>query len=325
MKILVQPTCVSVFNMFSFALFFNVYSLLISLFFLLRYYLTLSSDQWKKQGIKFKKPIPILGNFARFIFRCQTFHEFLHECYSYFKDTAVGGIFVMLQPWILIRDPEIVYKILVTDFNYFPTRTNQFYYPHKKLNPLSVNIAFVSYNRWRFLRKKFTPILSHSKVLQMQDHIISSLAALNTVIDEEICKGTTDQDLNFLYNTLSADILGPCLLGIGPNSLNKIASIRTMGRRTSMNPSFLRMLLLFMPAKVRLTLSLSDYSEDMTEFFKGLVMNTMRYREERGIKVGDVFQSLMDLQNVRYDPQLEDTRIEESIDTGESPCSRLGQ
>lgn len=163
--ILVQPTCASVFTMFSFALFFNAYSFLICLFFVLWYYLTPTFDQWKKERIKFKKPIPLFGNSARFAFQRQPLYEFLHDFYIYFEDRAFGGIFIMLKPWILIRDSKIIHKILVTDFNYFPKRTDELFYPHRKLNPLSVNIAlaFVSYNRWRFL-KKFVPMLSYSKL-----------------------------------------------------------------------------------------------------------------------------------------------------------------
>lgn len=153
--------------MYSFAEFLNWCSLFASTFVLLWYYSTSTFDHWKKLRIEFKKPVPVFGNLAKCIFRGQTLHELLDVLYAYFGANQFGGMFIVRKPWLVIKGPELVHTILVTDFHYFPERFTDFFYPHKTLNPLSTNVSFSSHNRWRYLRKKMNPIFALNKLRQL--------------------------------------------------------------------------------------------------------------------------------------------------------------
>lgn len=288
--------------MFSLSEIFNLYSFFICVCFLLWYYFTSTFDYWKKQRITFKKPTPVFGNFAKFIFRIQTLHQFTHDAYNYFENSLFGGLFVMRTPWLMIKDPDLVHAVLVTDFSCFSERINDLFYPHKKLNPLSVHLLNDTGDRWRAIRKKMHPVFGPNKIKLMDSPIRSCLLNLNANIEEEISKGNTDQDMSVLYEKFTINFIANCAFGIDCNSMNKNEEIRVMGNMVT-SPKFSQLLVLFMPKNLRSIFKLTDFPAEATNFYKKIVLDMVAYRRENGIMANDLLQLLMDLQNAYEDPK----------------------
>lgn len=291
--------------MFNFALFLNTYAFLIYLFFLLLYLGTSSFGYWKRQKIKYKTPMPFLGNFTSFVLLKKAFHEIMHDLYEYFGDDPFGGFYQMREPILLVKDPELVHHILVKDFKNFCDRGFDFFFPHKDLNPLSMNLFLANGDEWRSLRKKLTSIFTPSKLKPMQTQIFDCVNKLNSLIEKDMVSNFTDQDLKLLYEKLTIDVIGSCAFGIECNSLEKNNEFTDMGYK-SLKPSLTMSLKLFVSViskKLPVKLKLLDFPHDVTTFFQSVVTETILYRRKNGIKRADLLQLLMDLQNSYIDPK----------------------
>lgn len=71
----------------------------------------------------------------------------------------------MLQPAILVRDPDLIKDVLVTEFNKF--RDNDFTLSKKQDPLIQVNTFFAKYEGWKESRKRFSPVFSPTKVKQI--------------------------------------------------------------------------------------------------------------------------------------------------------------
>lgn len=261
---------------------------------------TSTFNHWKKQKVPFKKPVPVFGNITRYALLLECFHEFLDEMYYYFEDAPLFGIFQMLEPVMILKDPEVVHTIMIKDFNNFYDRGLDVIFPHKKLNPLSYHLLAASGNRWRELRKKLTPVFTSKKLRLMQDHMTAGIGNLEKFLDERMVNESTDQDLKNVYERLTLDVIGSCAFGIDCNSLKENEDFRTHAN-LAFKTTIRRIVTNLLDKKYRLRLKLTDHPKKVVDFFMGVVLNTMQHRRESGMTRNDLLQQLMEVQNCCID------------------------
>lgn len=86
------------------------------------FYITLYTyGYWKRRGVKFIEPTFLLGNFGPTFRQQLSIGELLRTFYNSTSDAFIG-IFVALQPSLVIRDPELIRTILIKDFQHFQDR-----------------------------------------------------------------------------------------------------------------------------------------------------------------------------------------------------------
>jgi cytochrome P450 family 6 len=89
----------------------------------------------------------------------------LQRIYNEHSDKPYVGIISFDKPGLLIRDPELVKKILVKDFQTFMDRIALF---EGKLDPLFGNsMPMLKGQIWHHLRTKLTPVFTSSKMKMM--------------------------------------------------------------------------------------------------------------------------------------------------------------
>lgn len=110
--------------------------------------------------------IPILGTHWRGIFHIETWHNTVKRLYYKYPDDRfvilheIGG-----RPAYLIRDPELVKKIAISDFSSFVNRISGFYpvtdpvQGHKLTNTVT--------DDWKRIRNLITPLMSGQKLKQI--------------------------------------------------------------------------------------------------------------------------------------------------------------
>lgn len=108
--------------MFPLVFLFNIYTFFICVYLLFWYYCTCTFNYWKECKIRFKKPVPFFGNIARFALFQEPFYLTLNKLYKYFQNDDFGSIFQMREPILLVKNPDLVYQILVKDFQNFCNR-----------------------------------------------------------------------------------------------------------------------------------------------------------------------------------------------------------
>jgi hypothetical protein len=83
---------------------------------------TWTHDHFSKPNVPSIKPIPFLGNMAPVVFRAQSFPDFVVYMYNKFKGHKYGGMYQVMNPIVLLRDPELIKMVTVKDFEHFLDR-----------------------------------------------------------------------------------------------------------------------------------------------------------------------------------------------------------
>lgn len=91
----------------------------VTAFLLLCWVIVRRYDYFKRRGIPYAKPIPLIGNLG-FIMRKSVTDFFLELSKKYPTDYV--GIFLGLQPTLVVQTPELARKILVKDYDNFEDR-----------------------------------------------------------------------------------------------------------------------------------------------------------------------------------------------------------
>lgn len=166
-------------------------------------------NYWKKKGIKGPKPVPILGNFVDSLLLKISPHTFVNEIHNKFPNEKLVGLYRGLSPLLLIRDPEIIKRILIQDFNVF-TDTGIPYFPTFQ----STNLLSAQGDKWRILRSTLTPLFSPTKLKQMVPVIRDCVERHMSYLDKIVDNDKTELEIKATASKYALDIIGSCAFGI---------------------------------------------------------------------------------------------------------------
>lgn len=74
---------------------------------------------FRRKGVAFVTPIPLFGNMAPFVFRTKSLSDIDDDLYRSLHGHSFGGVFSFTRPVLLLRDPEIIRRVTVKDFEHF--------------------------------------------------------------------------------------------------------------------------------------------------------------------------------------------------------------
>ncbi|KAL6425011.1 hypothetical protein ACFW04_009369 [Cataglyphis niger] len=195
--------------------------------------------------------------------------------YNYFPDAKYCGMMEFATPVVLLRDPELIKDVLVKDFEIFHDHRN---FVAENLDPLfSKNIFFLRGDRWREMRNTLSPSFTASKMKIMFDLVSKcSREFVNYLVDHpELCVAIETKQIFRRYTT---DVIATTAFGISVNSMKDPNNeFYTKGIETS--KAFNGFLAMFKFIFMR--------------FFKRIVGETIKIRDEQGIVRPDMIHLLM--------------------------------
>lgn len=127
------------------------------------YLLTWNHDYWIKQGIpSAPKATPIFGHMWSVLSLKESFPSLCEKLYKSNLNSSMVGFFQLKTPTILLRDPELVQDILVTNFASFHDNELTL---HSKLDPsMSDTPFFAKGSVWKETRSVMTNGFSNKKL-----------------------------------------------------------------------------------------------------------------------------------------------------------------
>lgn len=297
----------------------SVYALGACVLALFWFYSCSTFDYWKKRNVFFFKPLPFIGNFGPILLMRLSMNEFLHKMYRQVDNLPYGGFFEMRTPVLLVKDPELITHILVTDFKHFTDHGFDFLYPSRKLNPLNVNIFHETGQRWKMLRQKMTPVFTTGKLKNMQDQFLCCTSMLLDHLE------TTGEEVNLkdTFDRFAIDVLGMCAFGLECNSIKSNDQFKDLGFEL-FKPSLrkgLPWLCRTVSTRLLEILQLPDFPVYITKFYTNLLLDTVLYRRQNKVVRNDLLQLLMDLQNDAVDPKYAPEGNKSNLASGKSGAS----
>lgn len=202
--------------------------ILISLFFILLYYKgTKNFHYWEKKGIKYCKPVPFFGNSFKKYFRCISPTDQLADIYRSYPEEKCVGFFEANHQALVLRDPELIKRVLVTDFQHFyPKGMNM-----HQTEPLMNNLFSADGDLWRLLRQKLSVAFSTGKLKSMFPVLLEQAARLEKIVCDA-SENYEEVDVRDLAARFTTDSIVACGLGVDTNSLNDDSSVfRKLGKR----------------------------------------------------------------------------------------------
>ncbi|XP_044272375.1 cytochrome P450 9e2-like [Tribolium madens] len=245
---------------------------------------------WTERGVKQGKPVFIFGDYWGPMLRKQTNAEVVDMLYKIDKDARYCGIYQFLTPVLLIRDPELIKKITVKDFEHFVD--HRIVIPEES-DPLSGQ-------KWRDMRSTLSPVFTSSKLKYM----FSLISERGEQFAQNLLKENKDVitlDIKNSFTRYTNDVMASTMFGIQCDSLeepkNEFYSLAQKSQDFSGFWKNVKLLGYFLFPEFCKSLEISFYSKEVNSFFEKLVTENIGSRQKHGIVRPDLIHLLMEAKN----------------------------
>ncbi|XP_061395800.1 LOW QUALITY PROTEIN: probable cytochrome P450 6g2 [Musca vetustissima] len=266
-------------------------------------YLNYLHNYWIRHNVPQITPLPLVGNLGKILSMAEPSAKVIEEFYNHPKaeDKPFVGIYVFYRPAILLREPELIKRILVRDF---PKFSNRFSCSDIEGDPLgSQNLFMLKNPAWKDIRFKLTPFFTSGKLKQM----FPLIAEVGENLNKYLLKFSTSADspefeleLKEFCALYTTDVIATVAFGVQANSFeNPNGQFRRNGReifrfnkRRAINFSvvfFLPHLVPYFGAKV--------VPDEQTEFLRSTFNYVVAEREKSGKIRHDLIDILIEFKN----------------------------
>lgn len=205
-----------------------VYLIIILVIILFYWYGVRTFGYWSKKGVKNDPPLPYVGNNLLNFIQKSSMAMMATRAYNKYPDEKVVGFFRGTSPELVIRDPELIKRVLVTDFHSFYARGLNSH--DTVVEPLLKNLFFADGDLWRLIRQRFGQAFSTGR-LKAMFHIITERAQKLQVLADEVANQEY-YDMRELMARYTTDFIGVCGFGLDMDTLNnEMSEFRKLGKR----------------------------------------------------------------------------------------------
>ncbi|XP_072748317.1 cytochrome P450 9e2-like isoform X2 [Anoplolepis gracilipes] len=252
---------------------------------------------WKGKGIPYLPDS--LGSLVtgwKLFVRRLTFVDYSLFMYNYFPNAKYFGAMDFGTPAVLLRDPELIKDVLVKEFENFHDHRS---FVDENIDPLfSKNIFSLRGDRWREMRNTLSPSFTASKMKLMFDLVSKcSHEFVNYLVDH--AELYDEIETKQVFRRYTTDVIATTAFGISVNSMKDQTNEFYM-RGIELSKVFGGLLVMFKFMFIRAfprfakSIGMEAFASSTTsEFFKRIVGETIRVREEQGIIRPDMIHLLM--------------------------------
>ncbi|XP_057319517.1 cytochrome P450 6k1-like [Microplitis mediator] len=261
-------------------------------------YMTRKFKYWKKRGVVEIEPTAFIGNFGDCLTAKKSAGEWLKGMYNWSVGLPYMGFYVFDRPFLLVRDPSLIKKILVKDFNYFNNRFVSAS-PHDRIG--DANLFLIKNPQWKLVRSKLTPIYTSGRLKKMFELMDAVGDDLITLMESLELEGSGKKlELKELCARFTTDMIATTAFGVRANCLNNPeAEFREKGRKI-FEPSLWRnfeITSLFFAPQLATPFGLKFVVDESAKFLRTTLWDVINERERLGVKRGDLIDLLIELRN----------------------------
>lgn len=171
---------------------------------------------WNRKGFKTASNVNYLfGNFKRAFLLKESFAENIDRLYRSTSDPFIG-IYTILRPMLLLRDPQLIRSVLINDFSHF---TDRGIHSNQNYDPLSANLLSLNGQKWKILRTKLTPAFSSRKLKTM----FSTLTDCGSILQNYLADLADQNELLDMYEIsacFTINVIASVGFGIDVDTIN---------------------------------------------------------------------------------------------------------
>ncbi|XP_026752035.2 cytochrome P450 9e2-like isoform X2 [Galleria mellonella] len=276
-------------------------------------------SRFSKHGVKHFKPIPILGNMARLMFRIDLFTDDIERNYNAFPKERFTGKYDFINPTVVIRDIELAKQIGIKDFDYF---LDHRIFLNEKTDPFfGRSLISLKGNEWKDMRSTLSPVFTSSKIRFMVPLMVEvgnqMIEALKKKIDDS--GGYVDIEGKDLSTRYANDVIASCAFGLKVDSQTDDNNEFYMRGKEISKITFIQLIKMFgfmVIPKIMAKLNISLFPEHNANFFKSVIKFAMNDREENKIVRPDLIHLLMEVKKGRLSHDSRDKEMSKVSDAG---------
>ncbi|XP_054261599.1 cytochrome P450 6k1-like [Macrosteles quadrilineatus] len=246
---------------------------------------------WNKKGLT-QPPTKIgFGNvYAAFTMKTNL-GIVIDEIYRSYPEHDAVGIYSCLTPKLLVRSPELIKTVTVTEFSSF--HDNEFSV-NKELDPYFAMDPFVIRGEeWKPQRAKLVTRLTPARMKEIFPLMKDIIPRLRTYIDDNIDKDFEAKDLATLF---SMDIVSDTVFGISSNCFSdQEAPFRKFGdimMKEQLQTWWKTLIIQFFPHLKKL-FGFALLPPVVCKYLEEVVQEVIAYRKNNGISRNDLFQFVL--------------------------------
>lgn len=222
----------------------------------------------------------------------------LQDIYDEFGGAPHGGYYQGAKPFLMIKDPELVRRVLIKDFAHFADRNPVV----PTANPLQRDMILnLSREKWKGVRAKLMPVFTSGKLRRMSILINECTRLLDEYLQRTVGDEATEIEVRGLFQKFTMDTIGICAFGINCSAIeDENSEFRRLLQKLNGPGGFRRhKLLMILGAvcpKILTIFNLKEKEDTFVEdFFRSLVADTIKNREEQEAKREDFMQLLINV------------------------------
>ncbi|KAL9703495.1 hypothetical protein quinque_007013 [Culex quinquefasciatus] len=299
----------------------------------------------KKYEYFLPKPIPcikpsfLLGSSGPMMLRQKDIISHVQWLYNQFPDFKVAGFYDLTTPIFMLRNPDVIKKIGVKDFDYFtdhtPTMAGA---SEKEVNgdQLFANSLFaLRGQKWRDMRATLSPAFTGSKMRHMFELVAQSAKSTAEFFKAEAKAGKRlEYEMKDTLSRFSNDVIATVAFGIEVDSMRERENdFYVKGKQMANFQSIvvlLKFLLIRSAPSLAQKLKIDLIDKDLAAYFKTMITDNMKQRDAHGIIRNDMIHMLMEVRKgaLKHQKEEKDTKdagfatVEEST-VGKSNHSRV--
>ncbi|CAG9766538.1 unnamed protein product [Ceutorhynchus assimilis] len=267
---------------------------LLLLIFLIRYNL----GYWERKGVPGPKPWPIIGNIGSHLIGKMTMGEAIGEIYRKFEGYPFAGLFRATKPVLLIRDPDMLHRVLVKDFKSFAQ--NEFVI-NKETDPIFGRNPFILRGQeWKETRTMLTPGMTSGKMKNMYPILREISKNMVKYIENHPTATTDGIETRALTKRLTLDNVAKAAFGIDGKAFERYDDISEFNKLADefLTPgtwtSYIFYLATVFPAILRCRF-VKFVRPEVEQQLIEIVSDVVSYRRKNNIQANDYLQFLMEL------------------------------
>lgn len=244
--------------------------------------------------IPHKSPEFLFGSLRKMALSQSSFNDVIQKLYNEFPDEPISGVFELMNPIMMIRDPEIFKQVAVKDFQYFMNHRSPV---DNDADPLfGRNLFSMHGEKWRDMRATLSPAFTGSKMRSMFELVVNCAEDMKAYFVKESERREVVVEMKDTFTRFANDVIATCAFGITINSLKEPKNeFFEMGKEVT-DFSVVQSLKFFgymNTPKLMKLLRIKLFRKECSEFFRKIVMGNISYREENNVHRPDMIQLLM--------------------------------
>lgn len=270
---------------------------------------------FSSKNVKFTRGLPIVGSMYKFFFGLESIADCVASLYGKFPNEPFVGIYELTHPVYLICDPNLVKRITTQDFEHFLNHQTNF---DEELDSMLSRSLFFSHDqKWKDMRSILSASFTGNKMRMMFDLISESTTKFVSIVKK---MPSDDIELKDLFSRYTTNVIASTAFGLEVDAVtHRQHEFYLAGKEITNFDGIqgVKMLLLDVIPRIMKFLRISFLDRGLCDYFRGVVISAMAYREKNNIFRPDMIHLMMEARK--------GTLHDESVDDSEATARKTSK